>query len=105
MIGSIFKYEAENITRTEIVFFVTVHIVDSGADSREVSQSDKIYEKYVAQKGRDEFGDKLRKGEKPYLPFARKGMLNVSEKREVLGEVASPVTTKKEKRPLLDFRK
>ncbi len=80
VVGNLFRYEAETVTKTEIVFFVTVHLVkdsmDSIVDSRTVPQ----YNKYVpvteegsaegeesAQRAAEE-----KKTYKPFLDFRKK---------------------------------
>lgn len=103
-IGHIFKYEAEDITRTEIVFFVTVHIVRDGKDSVEFSQSQGAYDAYVKKEGRDKFGDKMKDGPGASLPFVKKGELSIKEKTEIVGSVSKAPAEEKKKRSFWDFR-
>jgi len=51
LIGSLFKYEAENVSRTEVVFFVTVHLIKDPMDSIVDSQSTSAYQKYCIPEG------------------------------------------------------
>ena len=50
LVGSLFKYEEDVTERTEIVFFVTVHLIENGMDSIETSETEALFEKYHPKK-------------------------------------------------------
>jgi len=98
ILGSAFKYESELVKRTEIIFFVTVHLVKDSADSVKFSQSGKEYDKFVLEKDKE-----AEKAEK--APQLMTGKLK-STKKQVKVPVSSPAAQpKKKKKPFLDFRK
>ena len=46
IIGNVFRYEADNVSKTEVVFFVTVHILKDGRQSLDASRTYHLYEQY-----------------------------------------------------------
>ena len=46
VLGNAFKWESTSITKTEIVFFVTVHLLDEPSESIIKSQTVNYYNKY-----------------------------------------------------------
>lgn len=128
LIGNAFKYEADNITRTEIVFFVTVHLVKDGMDSIEKASSVDRYNEYVknarpvvppaADRGdkddvRSEgiFGNLLgnrqavREEEHPPVIIQKAGLKTTEETVKVSLPQSQAVEPKKTAAPLFDFRK
>lgn len=62
-IGSFFKYEQDNIDKTEVVFFVTVHLIKNGKDSVNSSSDisrfyDKLYTKDEKKKDKKHIKNK-----------------------------------------------
>jgi general secretion pathway protein D len=97
VIGGAFKYEQDNIDKTEIVFFVTVHIVKDGAYSIKASQTEEQFKKNYPEKA----GELERAAKKPVI---RTGKMKVKQVQEEI--VVSPAAEeKKTYKPFLDFRK
>jgi type II secretory pathway component GspD/PulD (secretin) len=102
IIGNTVKYEAENIEKTEVVFFITVHLVKDGMDTVRASKTEAYYNKFIVKNesvGPD--GDRP-KGDGTIL---QKG--EVEESTKVVEVHLDPVAEepKKEYKPFLDFRK
>ena len=105
VLGSVFKYDAEDVTRTEIVFFVTVHIVKDPIDSVDLTQTRALYDRYITKDGRDAFGDKPEAPGDTVFSSFRQGELKTTEKTETLATVQPLDNDKKDKKTFLDFRK
>ncbi|MGB3113933.1 MAG: secretin and TonB N-terminal domain-containing protein, partial [Candidatus Omnitrophota bacterium] len=50
VIGNVFKYEQDNVDKTEVVFFVTVHIIKDGAYSIKKSKTEEEFKKHFPEK-------------------------------------------------------
>ncbi|MFC1548989.1 type II secretion system protein GspD [Candidatus Omnitrophota bacterium] len=99
-IGGLVKYTEDIIDKTEIVFFVTVHLVKDGMESMVDSQSLPVFNKYV----RDRISEDSGKKEKG-TPELKQGELeNKQERVEVMVEPLKE-EEKKAYKPFLDFRK
>lgn len=97
VIGSAFKYESEDVDRTEIVFFVTVHVVKDALDSIVDAQSTVQYEKYIqdVQDGKaDRFGSPIKQGK-----------IKTSQKQVEVHTTPLEAEETKDAKPFLDFRK
>ncbi|MFA6635728.1 MAG: secretin and TonB N-terminal domain-containing protein [Candidatus Omnitrophota bacterium] len=105
VLGNVFKYDAENITRTEVVFFVTVHIVKDTMDSVLFMDAEEHYDKHITREGRDKFGDRVESPEGESSFFLKRGQWNTSEKTEVIESVKQPAEEEKKKGAFIDFRK
>ncbi|MFH1552716.1 MAG: hypothetical protein ABID83_03665, partial [Candidatus Omnitrophota bacterium] len=104
VLGNAFKYESDNVTRTEIVFFVTVNLVKDGMDTIRASQSMTQYNRYYPQKEGENAGSEQQAEQT--RPVIMKEKLKVSEKKEEIPIGIVPVAEGIEKRkPFLDFRK
>jgi len=98
VLGSLFKYESEEIRRTEIVFFVTVHLVKDAMDSIADSETQPHFDKYITQKESAE--------ETETAPVLMTGKLKTTQKQvEVPVGNTEAVQPKREYAPWLDFRK
>ena len=64
VLDKMFKYEAEQIDKTEIIFFVTVHIVENGIDSIQKSYTTYEYERYQQDYYKKQMAKKRLKQEK-----------------------------------------
>lgn len=102
IIGNAFRYEADNVDRTEIVFFVTVHLVKESMDSIDKMKLNKEYDKYI-------LGKKEEKKKEPDLAERIGNWLGFGRLKEKKETVEVPITVpkeaEKEKKPFLDFRK
>ncbi|MGB3242213.1 MAG: hypothetical protein WBB66_05100, partial [Candidatus Omnitrophota bacterium] len=88
-VGGLFKYEQDNVDKTEVVFFVTVHLVKDPSDSIIDSNSIDQYNKYY-----------------PQAPIVKAGAVKVTEHTIAMPSTAGPVEeVKKARMPFLDFRK
>lgn len=110
IIGNAFKYDAENVTRTELVFFVTVYLVKDGTESIEDTGTIETYNKYK-QTGY------IRDNNRP--PVVNKGIitetteeveLNVkaepkSESDKIVEELDADKKEVREYKPWFDFSK
>lgn len=47
LVGSAFKYESEQVSRSEVAFFVTVNLVEDGAHSMDVSRTSPRFDQYL----------------------------------------------------------
>ncbi len=107
LLGSAFRYEAENVTRTEIVFFITVHIIPESYDSVTKAGMVDRYENYITEKREDvllkEKDEKSKKDKKGTGTTAKSDDTGVSELKSE-EEVVPVYTRKKEYKPFLDFR-
>ncbi|MFH1837467.1 MAG: hypothetical protein ABH862_05090 [Candidatus Omnitrophota bacterium] len=93
--GSLFKYEVDNKEKTEVVFFVTVHIVKDWTETMKFPGVQQQYDKH--------YGDAKAKKKEALI---KKGKIKKTDKEEEI--YVSPVQTegeKKGRRPVLDFRK
>ena len=101
LLGNLVRYEADNVTRTEIVFFVTVHLVKESMDSIDRMKLQKEYDKYILEK-------KEEKKKEPDLAERIGNWLGFGRVKETKETVEVPVVLPKEaeeeKKPLLDFR-
>ncbi|MFH1305877.1 MAG: hypothetical protein ABIH74_05715 [Candidatus Omnitrophota bacterium] len=90
--GHLFRYESEDATRTEIVFFITVHLVKEAMDSVTAGQMTAEYDKYIG-KSQNNSDEIIRRWEN-------------FEAQKVPWEDKNPFKDKKEGyKPLMDFRK
>jgi type II secretory pathway component GspD/PulD (secretin) len=103
VVGNIFKYEAENVSRTEIVFFVTVHLVKDTIDSVDFSRTRGFYDRYISGIGDDAPLEEIMSSGEGAVPVIHKGKLKVSEK-EITLELPKDGAVEK-KKAFLDFRK
>jgi type IV pilus secretin PilQ/predicted competence protein len=88
-VGGIFKYEQDNIDKTEVVFFVTVHLVKDPRDSIIDSNSMEQYNKHY-----------------PETPIVKAGPVKVTEHKVTVPSTTGPVEeVRKARKPFLDFRK
>lgn len=95
VLGSAFKYEQDNVDKTEVVFFVTVHLLKDGLHSIKASQSEEQYNKY--------FADSDKNSQKKQAPAVRVGRM--TQKKEQVEIPVAPTEAVEEKKPFLDFRK
>ena len=105
--GNLFRYEAENATRSEIVFFVTVHLVEDSKTSIEKSETQYFYDEYI---DKEEIVERLilpsEKNEenKKNAPIIKKGKIDKKEKTIEI-EIPLEASGDEKKKPFLDFRK
>ncbi|MDP8298958.1 MAG: hypothetical protein P9L88_03560 [Candidatus Tantalella remota] len=116
-VGGLFKYDAEKVERTEVVFFVTVHVIDSGAESIADSRTMKEFKRYFAKdaqygspgtfaKGAEGAAQNAAAKEEPRPPIIKQGVLSSSTTQvKVPTMPAEAVAPKKQNNPFLDFRK
>jgi type IV pilus secretin PilQ/predicted competence protein len=99
LLGSVFKYDEEVTTRTEIAFFVTVHIVKDAKKSIELMKAMNLYDQYVA----DEMDQDAVK-ESVRAPVIKQGMLTetVNTEKIIVDPLAQAADKKKS---FFDFRK
>ncbi|MBU1083805.1 MAG: hypothetical protein ABIG55_00395 [Candidatus Omnitrophota bacterium] len=91
-VGGLVKYKQDNKEKTEVVFFVTVHIIRDGRDTLNFPGTKAQYDKHYPGQGSAENG------------AVKKGKIKVSkEKAEVYGRTSSAEGDKK--KALFDFRK
>ncbi|RKY42969.1 MAG: hypothetical protein DRP85_01185 [Candidatus Makaraimicrobium thalassicum] len=105
VIGGIFKYEQDNVDKTEVVFFVTVHLLKDGMDSIRASRTSVQYIKhYPPASGSATEGNEDKTG--PAEPVViQRGQLKVTQKKvEVQTTPAGTGEKKKTYKPFLDFR-
>ncbi|GAG09250.1 unnamed protein product, partial [marine sediment metagenome] len=89
VIGNVFRYEQDNVIKTEVVFFVTVHIVKDGASSIADSKSTDLYEQYYPDK-----------------PILKMGKVEETKHEVSIATTTEPAKAeKKTNKPFLDFRK
>ncbi len=86
VIGSAFKYEQDNKDKTEVVFFVTVHLLKDGVHSIKASDTVDEYNKHFPKKE----------------PIILQGQVKSVEHQE---EIAVAAAEEKKYKPFLDFRK
>ncbi|MDD4956690.1 MAG: hypothetical protein PHH49_05430 [Candidatus Omnitrophica bacterium] len=98
LIGSAFKYESEVTMRSEIVFFVTVHLLDEGKASMDLSGTSNLYDRY-----KDDFVNASSRGDAETVQSGT--LVEKSEEAEVKVVNVQATSPKKKKRPFLDFRK
>jgi type IV pilus assembly protein PilQ len=103
VLGNAFRYEAEDVERTEIVFFVTVYLVRDGMDSIRRSGTVEQYEEYFSQEERER-AKSAAEEETGKTPVIRAGEIKVSEETVEIN-VAPTEAGKKAYKPFLDFRK
>ena len=76
ILGGLVKYKQDNVDKTEVVFFVTVHIIKDGEESIDDSNMREKYEQYYKKKeAAGDAADKKKKGggkkRKPLLDFRK----------------------------------
>ena len=98
LLGSVFKYDEDVTTRTEIAFFVTVHIVKDGKGSIETMNAMNLYDTYVAD------GMDKKALEKARIPVIKKGIWKTSKNEQKI-EIPNREEAEENKKPFLDFRK
>ncbi|MFH1665929.1 MAG: hypothetical protein ABIA77_07285 [Candidatus Omnitrophota bacterium] len=105
-IGGLFRYEAELVVRTELVFFVTVHLVKDGKDSIRTTRSMPAYLKYCQPEEAPEEGTGTGTGtEGPGAVIMTGKLSGKTEQVEVPVKLSDPSAGKKRGKPFLDFRK
>ena len=93
VVGSAVKYNQDNVDKTEIVFFVTVHLIGDVADTINKSGSDNVYDKYCT-------GDNYHSNDKPVV---KTGVLTSnSDTAEI---PVDPFIVETKKKAFWDFRK
>jgi len=112
LVGGIFKYEQDNVDKTEVVFFVTVHLLKDGKDSINSSKTISQYQK-VFTEGADT--SKAQAEEYAETMIRREtGSDDVKLKRGNLKSIQEDVSVsipnsgsdnKADNKPFLDFRK
>ena len=102
ILGNTFKYDAELIEKTEVVFFITVHLVNDGIESVKSSRTEIYYNKFIVNNESVGPGGDKPKGDRTILQEAQ-----VEESTKVVEVHLDPVAEepKKEYKPFLDFRK
>ena len=104
ILGNAFRYEEEVVIRTEIAFFVTVHLVKDGMDSIQKMAEVPKYEKFVVpdkQKG----AEYVNKNTGTRVPAFKTGKLKETEKQIEITAPLSGDAGGKKRKPFLDFRK
>jgi len=101
VLGNAFRYEAEDVTRSEIVFFVTVHLIKDGMDSIKESRTEPQYDIYCAPEK-----EAKAKGEAAKMDgsIVKVSAMRPTEKTEVVEVAVTPMAQQKRK-AWLDFRK
>ncbi|MEA3489209.1 MAG: secretin and TonB N-terminal domain-containing protein [Candidatus Omnitrophota bacterium] len=97
VLGNAFKYEAQQLERTEVVFFVTVYLVKDGMDSIRKSQTVPEYNKF--------FTEQEKKFNPSSVPVMRTGKMKVTEEQVEVPVSDTASVKKKGYKPFLDFRK
>ncbi|MCK4851944.1 MAG: type II secretion system protein GspD, partial [Candidatus Omnitrophica bacterium] len=132
-LGKAFKYEAENVDKTEIVFFVTVHLVKDGMDSIDKSNTMDMFGAYHTdyygykqweqekkeaepeEKGSgpekeghavktEKPGEKEKGPEAAERPRLKKGGTSIKKARSLISLPPDRENKKEENEPWLDFR-
>jgi len=103
-IGGLFRYEADVVTRSELVFFVTVHLVKDGDASIAASRTKDYYDRYITNGEVDALAPPEAKMKKPVI---KKGKVSVKKTQKKVKIVPKKTAVKKKKgyKPFLDFRK
>ena len=105
ILGNAFRYESENVQRTEIVFFVTVHILRDGIDSVYRSETEEEYNRSISLRTRKNAPASIGNyKDEASTPVIMQGQLKVVENREEF-QVPNVPEKKKKRKPFLDFRK
>ncbi|MGB2651628.1 MAG: type II and III secretion system protein, partial [Candidatus Omnitrophota bacterium] len=101
IIGNTFKYDQETLEKTEVVFFITVHIVKDGIDSIKDSRTETYYNKFIVKGESAGPGGEVPKGDKHILQKEE-----LKETTKTVEVYVDPVAEepKKEYKPFLDFR-
>ncbi len=101
IIGNTFKYDQETLEKTEVVFFITVHIVKDGIDSIKDSRTETYYNKFIVKGESAGPGGEMPKGDKHILQKEE-----LKETTKTVEVYVDPVAEepKKEYKPFLDFR-
>jgi len=98
VLGNAFKYEAELVRRSEIVFFVTVYLVKDGWDAVDKSSTVPEYEKFFSKR------EKANNPTRP--PVVKVGSFDkVSKETVEVPSTGPPAGKNKKYEPFLDFRK
>ena len=101
ILGRAVKYKQDNVDKTEVVFFITVHIIDSGSHSIDVSRTTKEYNKHYPK---EEKTKKTRSAQKQKIQAsAKKG--KIKEENVVVPIATTSAAQKKKYKPIIDFRK
>jgi len=97
VVGGLVKYKQDNVDKSEVVFFVTVHIIRDGEESIIDSETQEKYEEY--------YGKKVMRNKKNEVTV-NKGKLKISKKTaEVSVNPKRKKEAAKERKPLMNFRK
>jgi type IV pilus secretin PilQ/predicted competence protein len=97
VVGNALRYEQDNVAKTEIVFFITVHLLDGARDSLNKFDIKRTYDKYYPAGNGGSDGSAGQ-------PVLQKGLLK-SEKKTVEVPLSSgPAEKEEERKPFLDFR-
>lgn len=106
VLGNVFRYEADNTTRTEIVFFVTVHLAEDGVDSIYKTSTEEEYNRYISPRTRKNAPPITGNYENMVsTPVIMQGKFDVVENKVEVPVFVQPVQEKKKKKAFLDFRK
>ncbi|MBL7072277.1 MAG: hypothetical protein ISS33_00700 [Candidatus Omnitrophica bacterium] len=97
IVGGLVKYKQDNVNKSEVVFFVTVHIIKDGEESIIDSETQEKYEQYYGKsvRGKNENEVVINKGELKISKKTAEVSVNPKKKKE----------EDKERKPLMDFRK
>ena len=96
VLGNAFRYEGEQVARSEIVFFLTVYLVKDGWAAVDKSSTVPEYEKFFSKR------EKANNPTRP--PVVRTGNFNKMKEEQVEVPVTD-LSSGKKKKPFLDFRK
>ena len=105
-LGRAFKYNSDNTVKTEIVFFVTVHLLkDDNKSSFEKSGTVEFLEYYGNVTDENMLANKEPK-ERPLDPnIVKQGKMKNKEEEIIIEVETENKNDKKEKKPFFDFRK
>ncbi len=108
LLGDLFQYNQDNIDKTEVVFFVTVHLLKDPRDSIKASKTQKRYEEYFAEEAEAaremEIAEQKAHDEKAKVTIST-GKLKTKNNEEIIELVPQADGKKKNYKPFLDFRK
>ena len=101
-VGGLFRYEADVVTRSELVFFVTVYLVKDGKDTIPVTRTEDYFDRYVVNGAADDLAPSEIKTKAPKI---KKGKVTIKKGQKEVKMVPKKTAAKKEYKPFLDFRK
>ncbi len=100
VLGNMFKYEAERVEKTEIVFFITVHLVKDGLHSIKIMDTEPQYDEYIRKSGSKSPADSEKEA-----PRLKTGKLQTRQEQVEVPVQPMNAEEKKTYKPFLDFRK